>query len=352
MLLDTLLGRAHTATGKLIDTLIWVDTPPDIALARKIGEAAGRARATPARRRPSWAGWIPISRHYTDFIAGTYAVQSERVRPAADIIMDGRAPVEQLADEAMVAILQRIDLFAKAGDPRATPIEAPGRRMLSLDRGAELPVRMERSAKFGDGEINEDRFLAIVHKDSLGPDARSGLARIARALALPEAMLAMLSEHLGEAEIVHFGYEGGKAGLYKIYVEFSGRVRRGLAKGAVTATNWSTSPSNGGPSDPQSARVSRYFWPAEARGVRLSGAGSPSCIRTVARCPSVDAAFGMIEAAARTVRKTGSSSWRCARTARRGNPSTSTSIRPASRSRRLSRRSGAWATLTISSRLS
>ena len=297
VLLDTLLGRAHAATGKLIDTLIWVDTPPDIALARKIGEAAGRARATPGEA-PAFMGWLDsYLRHYTDFIAGTYAVQSERVRPAADIIMDGRAPVEQMADEAMVAIQQRIDLFAKAGDPKQTPIEAPGRRMLSLIEALNCPFGLERSAKFGDGEINEDRFLAIVHKDSLGPDAKAGLARIARTLALPEAMLAMLSEHLGEAEIVHFGYEGGKAGLYKIYVEFSGRVRRGLAKGAVTATELVHVAVKWRPDDPQSARVSRYFWPAEARGVEAIRSRIGKLRPDGGTLPSVDAAFYMVEAA-------------------------------------------------------
>ena len=37
ILFDTLVGRAHAATAPLIDRLVWIDIPLDIALARKIG---------------------------------------------------------------------------------------------------------------------------------------------------------------------------------------------------------------------------------------------------------------------------------------------------------------------------
>lgn len=297
VLVDTLLGRAHRATGELIDTLIWVDTPTDIALARKIREAAGRARATPGDA-PAFVEWLEsYLAHYTGFIAGTYAEQRERVRPAADIVLDGRVSVDRLADEAVLALEQRLGRFAEAGDPKRTPIEAQGKRMLSLVESLNCPFGLERSAKLGDGNINEDRFLAILHKDSLGPDARAGLGRIARQLALPEAMLDRLCQQLGEAEIVHFGYEGGKAGLYKIYVEFSDRVRRGLAKGAKAANELVHIAVKWRPDDPDSARESRYVWPAEARGVeairqRLVGLRSQA-----GSFPSVDGAFELIEAA-------------------------------------------------------
>lgn len=266
VLFDTLLGRAHSATGELIDTLIWVDTPADIGLARKIGESAGRARG--AGKEPEFVQWLEFyMEQYGGFIADTYSVQRDRVRAGADIIMDGRASQERLAEEAALAIRQRLDLFGVSGDPKRTPIEAQGRRMLSLIEALDCPFGLERSAKLGDGDINEDRFLAIVHKDSLGPDVEATLRRISRELALPEVMLDKLCKHLAEAEIVHFGYEGGKAGLYKIYVEFSGNVRRGLVKGAKSATELVHLAVKWRPDDPGSAKVSRYVWPADVRGV-------------------------------------------------------------------------------------
>lgn len=106
VLVDTLLGRAHRQTGDLIDMLIWIDTPPDIALARKIGEAA--SRATPAEA-VAFVAWLrAYLDHYQAFISGTYDVQRQRVRPGADIVLDGRLSQRELADQAISAILARL----------------------------------------------------------------------------------------------------------------------------------------------------------------------------------------------------------------------------------------------------
>lgn len=109
VVLDTLLGRAHRETGELIHTSIWIDTPPDIALARRIREAAGRARAAPGEAE-AFTGWLEsYLAHYADFTAGTYVVQQQRVRPMADIVLDGRLAPERLAEQAASAILARIE---------------------------------------------------------------------------------------------------------------------------------------------------------------------------------------------------------------------------------------------------
>lgn len=109
VVLDTLLGRAHRQTGELIHTSIWIDTPPDIALGRTIREAAGRARAV-AGEAHAFMGWLDsYLAHYADFIADTYAVQQQRVRPLADIVLDGRLSPERLAEQAALAILARIE---------------------------------------------------------------------------------------------------------------------------------------------------------------------------------------------------------------------------------------------------
>ena len=169
--------------------------------------------------------------------------------------------------------------------------------MLALIEGGDFPFGLERSAKLGDGDINEDRFLAIVHKDSLGSDPAAGLSRMARQLALPEPMIAMLCGHLTEAEIVHFGYEGGKAGLYKIYLEFSERVRRGLLPGASQRTEvvhlavkWSID-------DPRLASVSRYIWPADGRGATAIKSRLAGLAPQAAGLASVRAALELIETA-------------------------------------------------------
>lgn len=187
--------------------------------------------------------------------------------------------------------------FVDGGDLMSTTIGGQGRLMLSVIEDLDCPFGLERSAKLGDGEINEDRFLAILHKSSLGSDAKVGLSRMARELCLPEAMLEMLASQLPEAEIVHFGYEGGKVGLFKIYVEFSDRVRRGFARGATPASEVVHVAVKWQPDEPRSATISRYIWPVEARGVkaireRLTGLRSEDGIPS-----SVNAALEMIETA-------------------------------------------------------
>jgi tryptophan halogenase len=169
--------------------------------------------------------------------------------------------------------------------------------MLALIEALDCPFGLERSAKLGGGAINEDRFLAIVHKSALGSDPTAGLSRMARALRMPEPMLAMLCGEIAEAEIVHFGYEGGAAALYKVYVEFPGRVRRGLAPGAPAraeivhlAVKWRAD-------DPGAAAVSRYVWPAAARGPAAIATRLAGLAPQAGRLASVRAALDLVEAA-------------------------------------------------------
>ena len=98
VLFDTLVGRAHAATAQLIDRLVWIDVPLDVALARKIGAMARLAadempRAQAAARFVDWTA--AYCRHYERFIHRTYAVQRDRVRPGADLIIDGLASTEE-----------------------------------------------------------------------------------------------------------------------------------------------------------------------------------------------------------------------------------------------------------------
>src|SRR5690606_198583 len=110
-------------------------------------------------------------------------------------------------------------------------------------------------------------------------------------------MLRMLCAQLTEAEIVGFGYEGGASAVYKIYLEFSERVRRGLAPGAPAraeviflAVKWRAD-------DPASAAVSRYVWPAAGRGPAAIAARLAGLARPAGGLASVRAALDIVEAA-------------------------------------------------------
>lgn len=167
-------------------------------------------------------------------------------------------------------------------------IGAAGRRLLSAIELLDVPFGLERSVKLGRGTVNDDRFLAILHKNSLGREPASRLAWFAGKLGMPDGMLEMLTSRIGDADIVQFGYEGGEAGVYKVYLEFPADVRAARLAGAETsahdvlvhlAAKWRVLA-------PHEAAVSRYVWPASARSVaaidgRLCGqefGAGPSCV--------------------------------------------------------------------------
>ena len=89
IVLETHFGRAHRQTAPLIDLLLWLDTPPDVALARSLraalappaGDAAGAASRPEARLR--WvAGYLEA---YLTVVARLVHLQVERIRPGADL---------------------------------------------------------------------------------------------------------------------------------------------------------------------------------------------------------------------------------------------------------------------------
>lgn len=97
IVLDTLLGRAHPGTGRQIDHLVWLDLPLDIALARKL-----RSFTEGARREPSAASRLlgaldAYLGRYDMLLHPTYALQRDRIRPAADQILGAGTPAEHVA---------------------------------------------------------------------------------------------------------------------------------------------------------------------------------------------------------------------------------------------------------------
>lgn len=83
------LGREHGQTSPLIDLMVWIDIPLDVALARKMREyTEGFLAGGHGRNGLEWL------RHYLDtypaMIRPIMEIQHERVRPGADIIIDGR----------------------------------------------------------------------------------------------------------------------------------------------------------------------------------------------------------------------------------------------------------------------
>lgn len=79
-------GRWDTRYGRHIDVLVWIDTPLDIALARKLRQLLGGFSGSPDAVQPWLQGYLTS---YLEFVEALLRLQREKVRPAADIVVDG-----------------------------------------------------------------------------------------------------------------------------------------------------------------------------------------------------------------------------------------------------------------------
>jgi tryptophan halogenase len=132
--------------------------------------------------------------------------------------------------------------------------------LMNLVRALAAPYGLERSVKIVPGALLEDRFLVSLHRSALGTAAAERLLQMGRALALPEEFAGAIAAALAEADIVHFGYEGGaEHATYKIYLEYASRVRRAQAQSAPDpvlvhlAYKWA-------PGVAERRTVTRYTW--------------------------------------------------------------------------------------------
>ena len=109
VVVDAPVGRAHPATAAMIDVLIFLDTPLDIALARVIHHQASLAAQStvPAAAR-DFTSWLEgYLRNYAGFMRRTYDVQRATVMPQADLVLDGTLTPERLVELALPLIVER-----------------------------------------------------------------------------------------------------------------------------------------------------------------------------------------------------------------------------------------------------
>jgi tryptophan halogenase len=95
------------------------------------------------------------------------------------------------------------------------------------------PYGLERSLKIVSGAILEDRFLVTLHRSAFGADTAERLLQMGRALGVPQGFAGAITAAQADADIIHFGYEGGAGQpTHKIYLEFASRLRRARALNA------------------------------------------------------------------------------------------------------------------------
>lgn len=84
------LGRAHAATADLFDTLIFLDVPLAIALARFVRRELADGPTGSDRLAPYLAAYEPL-------LHPLYRAQLAAVRPGSDHVVDGQQPAAALA---------------------------------------------------------------------------------------------------------------------------------------------------------------------------------------------------------------------------------------------------------------
>lgn len=108
---ETPLGRSHKPTAKFIDTLIWIDTPLDIALARNLTDIVSGFKASLAERDCSkgetvdflnWQG--NYINNYLFTVRELLITQREKNLAHADIVVDGSESIDNLLSQTVLLL--------------------------------------------------------------------------------------------------------------------------------------------------------------------------------------------------------------------------------------------------------
>lgn len=105
---DMPLGRAWKPTQAMIDTLIWLDVPPEVALARRVREIALGLQIDDDSDIQSGLSWlVAYLDNYVSMIRHVLNAQYAVVRPMADLILDGTNSLESNVSH-VVRYLERL----------------------------------------------------------------------------------------------------------------------------------------------------------------------------------------------------------------------------------------------------
>ena len=102
VVVDAPLGRAHSDSGRFIDLMVFIDTPLDVALARRL-----------LRDIDPQSGWTAdqaiqcVKEELTAYLVGArpiYEEFQERMRTTSDVIIDGTLGIDDVAEKIRVEI--------------------------------------------------------------------------------------------------------------------------------------------------------------------------------------------------------------------------------------------------------
>lgn len=108
ILFETQFGRRHAATGRAIDFLIWIDTPLDVALARKLRQFTSGAGIRSLDESRTFLQWLEgYLDNYLGLVGGLLRRQRDTVGADADMLVDGQRDAGELVRQAGEEIIAR-----------------------------------------------------------------------------------------------------------------------------------------------------------------------------------------------------------------------------------------------------
>lgn len=103
------LGRAQHETGQYIDFLVFIDTPLEVGLARRLSRTIGSLNLENMSREELLRALNNLGRladNYLLWMRRSYLLQRELVRPGSDLILDGEQPAETIASAIVQALTE------------------------------------------------------------------------------------------------------------------------------------------------------------------------------------------------------------------------------------------------------
>ena len=102
---DAPLGRAHCDTGRFIDFMVFIDTPLDVAMARRL--LRGMAKRADVGAEAAVKG---VEVELTSYLNGArllYVEFQDKIKRKCDLVLDGCLTVDELAGAIHTRITQR-----------------------------------------------------------------------------------------------------------------------------------------------------------------------------------------------------------------------------------------------------
>lgn len=109
ILFDTLVGRSQNATGKFIDYLVYIDTPFEVALARRIMRVLADEQTKDLDIHAARKIMENLNEYLQAYSSQTgprqiYRAIQDQVINLSDLVLDGEKPIKSLATEVLSAL--------------------------------------------------------------------------------------------------------------------------------------------------------------------------------------------------------------------------------------------------------